>query len=158
MSYTPANTLQLDASPSRARLLVDFLEHVRIPPPQGDEPDAEFIESTQVLVGGELGVKDEFLGCTARVLLPILDEAQDLIVLILLADRGIGVVEHALLGILGREREHPLVATAALGDVVLLQQRTLAVKGNGVEVHVERHAVCSRRLCMASNQRCMSFG
>jgi hypothetical protein len=30
---------------------------------------------------------------------------------------------------LGQEREHPLLAAAALGDVVLLDQRVLAVEG-----------------------------
>ena len=65
------------------------------------------------------------------------DEAQDLVVLLLLAHLGIGVAEDVGVGVLGQKGQHPLLAAAALGDIVLLQQRVLAVEGDGVEIQVE---------------------
>jgi hypothetical protein len=71
------------------------------------------------------------------VLLPELDEAQDLICLVGLADLGVGVAEHLLVGVLGQEREYALLAAAAFGHVVLLGQGVFAVERDGVKVQVE---------------------
>jgi hypothetical protein len=54
-------------------------------------------------------------------LLPVLDEAQDLIVLIFLTHRRIDIAEHPLIGILSQKGEYALLPAATLGDVVLLQ-------------------------------------
>src|SRR5208337_4511837 len=72
---------------------------------------------------------------------PVLNEAQDLIVLSLLSHGGIGIAEHPLVSILSEKREYALLPAAALGDVVLLQQRILAMEGNAVKVHIKGHAV-----------------
>jgi len=52
----------------------------------------------------------------------------------------VGVAEHPPVGVLGQERQHPLLAAAALGYVVLLHHGVLAVEGDGVEVEVKAHA------------------
>ena len=53
---------------------------------------------------------------------------------------GVGVAEHAGLGVAGEEGENPVLAARALGDVVLLDQRLVAMVGDRVEVEVERGA------------------
>jgi hypothetical protein len=71
-------------------------------------------------------------------LLPEVDEAEDLIILLILTGFPIGVAENSRLGVLGQEHQRPLLALASLGDVVLLDQRVLAMEGDRVEVKVER--------------------
>ena len=79
-------------------------------------------------------------GTLSGPLLPELHEAEDLVVLLVLAQSGVGVAEHVGLGVLGQEGQDPLLPAAALGDVVLLDQGVFAVEGDGVEVQVERAA------------------
>ena len=55
-----------------------------------------------------------------------------------LAQLAVGVAEDAGVGVLGQERQHPLLPPAPLGDVVLLDQGVVAVEGDRVEVEVER--------------------
>jgi hypothetical protein len=74
----------------------------------------------------------------ASPLLPELDEAEDLIVLLVLAQLPVGIAEDAGFGVLGQERQHSLLPAAPLGDIVLLDQGVVAVKGDRVEVEVER--------------------
>ena len=92
----------------------------------------------EVGVGRQLGVEDQFLGEMAGALLPELDEAEDLVILLVLAQFPVGVAEDARLRVLGQECQHPLLASASLGDVVLLDQGILAMERDGVEVEVER--------------------
>ena len=99
-----------------------------------------WLSSVQVGVGGQLGVEDQFLGQLAGALLPELDESQDLVVLLVLAELGVGVAEDAAVGVLGEEGQDALLTATALGDVVFLDQGVLAVKGNGVEVEIEGDA------------------
>jgi hypothetical protein len=81
--------------------------------------------------------KIKLLGQHPVARLPELDEAQDFIVLLILAQIRIGIAEHLLPGILGKEGEDALLPAAALGDVVFLEQRILAVKRDGMEVQVK---------------------
>jgi hypothetical protein len=116
------------------------LDDFRGAPPQSDEADLLRIERVQVCVGGELAVEDQLLRQRPGARLPELDEAQDFIVLLILAQIRIGIAEHLLLRILGEEDEDAFLAAAALGDVVFLEQRVFAVKGDGMEVQMERLA------------------
>ena len=104
---------------------------------QGDEGDAHVVEAGQVLVGGQLGVEDQVPRELAVVLLPELDEAEDLVGLLALAQVGVGVAEGVAVGVLGQEGEDAVLAAAAHGDVVALDDGVLAVVGNGVEVEIE---------------------
>ena len=104
---------------------------------KSEEADAELVELGEVGVGGEGAVEDEFARVVAGLILPSGGEAQDLVVLVLLADGGVGVAEDARVGVAGEEGEDALLAAAALGEVVFLDQGVVAVIGNGVEVEVE---------------------
>ena len=96
------------------------------------------VQLVELGVGRQLGVEDQFLGVPPGPLLPEPDEAEDLVVLLVLAQLAVGIAEDAGLGVLGQEGQHPLLPPAPLGDVVLLDQGVLAVEGDRVEVEVER--------------------
>ena len=82
--------------------------------------------------------KIELLGEAAGPSLPEIDEADDLVLLLVLSQLPVGVAEDARFRVLGQECQYSLLASASLGDVVLLDQGVLAVEGDGVEVEVER--------------------
>ena len=132
------DALELDPSPSRRRGLGDLFEQLLGPPPQGDELNPQPVQLAELGIGRQLGVEDQLLGKAASPLLPELDEAEDLIIPLVLPQVGVGVAEDSSVGVLGQERQHPLLLPAPLGDVVFLDQRILAVKGDRVEVEVKR--------------------
>src|SRR3972149_2804412 len=76
-------------------------------------------------------------GEDAPVLLPELDDLEDLLRRMPCIDGGIGVAQHAGVGILGEECEDGLLAATPLGPVVLLEPGPLATGGGGMEVEVE---------------------
>src|SRR5262245_6011732 len=88
-------------------------------------------------IGGQLGIEDEFFGQPSGTLLPELNEAEDLVSLLILTNLGIRVAEDALPLILREKRQNAFLTAAALGNVVFLDQGIFAVKGDGVEVEVE---------------------
>ena len=88
-------------------------------------------------MGGQFRVEDQLLGQVARALLPELDEAEDLVVLFVLAQLTIGIAEHTGVGVLGEESQDPLLLAAPLGNVVFFDQRVFPVEGNRMEVQVE---------------------
>src|SRR3989441_10383773 len=69
--------------------------------------------------------------------LPEGDETEDLFRLLSLADIGVGVAEGPPLGVLGQEGQDTGLAARARGNVVTLEDRVVAVVGNGVEIEVE---------------------
>ena len=136
-SVSPANIGEGDAAPIAVRHGQQFADHLGASPADGGEADAHFIQLGKVGVGGELAVEDELGGQGSGAFAPDLGEAEDLAGLILLADPGVGVSEDARVGIAGEEGEDAALAAAALGHVVLLDQRLVAVVRDGVEVEVE---------------------
>ncbi len=108
--------------------------------PQGQEADAKSLQAGQDGVGGEAGVEHQFARQLAGTFAVGLGEAQDGLVLVLLAHGGVGEAEDVLLGVADQEGEHAALAAAALGDEVLLQEGFVAVVGDGVEVEIERAA------------------
>jgi hypothetical protein len=67
-------------------------------------------------------------------------------ILVVLAYVAVGVAEHARLGVLDQESQEALLPTAALGDVVFLDEGILAVERYGVEVKVEGDAALEAKL------------
>src|ERR1700730_1480046 len=132
--------VERDGAPSRWWQVVDFGEQARRAPAQGKEDDAGRIEPIEPLVGGELGVEDEVLRRLAILALPEVDEAENLICLLALANIGVRVAEHLTVGILGQEGEDAGLATTALGQIVGFDERMLAEVGHGMEVEIERLA------------------
>ncbi len=108
--------------------------------PQGQEADAKSLQAGQDGVGGEAGVEHQFARQLAGAFTVGRGEAQDSLVLVLLAHGGVGEAEDVLLGVADQEGEHAALAAAALGDEVLLQEGFVAVVGDGVEVEIERAA------------------
>ena len=99
--------------------------------------DVHVVETDEIFVGGELGVKNEVAWQLAVGLVPELDEAKDFVVLLALAQVSVGVAEGVAVGVLSEEGENALLAARAHGDVVALHNGIVAVVGNRVEVEVE---------------------
>src|SRR5262249_32628558 len=76
------------------------------------------VEPVEIRVGGQARVEDQFLRRRAGLLLPEIDEAQDLPGLLGLGDAGPGVAEDALAGVPGQEGQDALLAAAAAGKGV----------------------------------------
>ena len=74
----------------------------------------------------------------AAQLLPELDEAEDLLGLLALAQVSVGIAEGAPVGILGEESEDARLAARAHRDVMPLDHRVLAIVRDRVEIEVER--------------------
>ena len=132
--------------------------------PQRDEVDLP-VESIQVGIGRQFGVEDQFLGQLAGTLLPELTKPRISSFCWLLAQVAVGVAEDACVGVLGQKGENSLLSSAAFGDVVLLDQGVVTVKGDGVEIEVEGSAVrqtepahgvepVAHQLGVASRDRC----
>src|SRR5580693_1190979 len=132
------NALELNPPPGRYWGSRDFFDELLRPSPQRDELDPHLVQLVEIGVGRQLGVEDEFFGKVAGPLLPVGDEAKDLIVLLALAQIGVGVAENPGISVLGQESQDSFLLPAPLGDIVLLNQRVLTVEGDRVKVEVER--------------------
>ena len=137
MLVFPRDTLQLDPAPRRAGRLADLSHEPWRATAQGDEFNSQPIELIELGVGRQLGIEDQFFGISPRPFLPKLDEAEDLIVLLALAQFTVGVTEDAGLGVLDQEGQDALLPPTPLGYVVLLDQGIIAMKGDCVKVQVE---------------------
>jgi len=85
--------IEFDGAPSRSRQVCDFAEQFGRAPAQGDEGDTFFIKPVEPRVGGELGIEDEVRGRLAMLALPEIDEAEDLVGLLALANIGVRVAK-----------------------------------------------------------------
>src|SRR5712671_8207223 len=83
-------------------------------PPQGHEGDAVSVEPIEAIISGELGIEDAMLGQCAVLILPELDEAEDLFCLLAFADIGIGIAEHLRIRILRQKGEDAGLPAASL--------------------------------------------
>ena len=137
MRVLPRDPLQLDPSPRGSRRLVDLPHQALGATTQGDELDAQAIELVELGVGRQLGVEDQFFGILPRPLLPEPGEAEDLVILVALAQFPVGIAEDAGRGILHQEGQDALLPSAPLGDVVLLDQGIVAMERDRVEIQVE---------------------
>ena len=95
------------------------------------------VELVEVGVGRQLGIENQFFRVSPRPFLPEPDEAEDLIILLILTQFTIGVAKDASLCILRQEGQNALLSPTPLGHVVLLDQSILAMEGDGVKIQVE---------------------
>src|SRR6266850_8346233 len=106
--------------------------------PQGHEFNVHLVELVEIGVGGEPRIKDQFLGHLPGLLLPELNEAEHLVVLLIFPQIGVGVAEDLVFLLLGDESQEAFLAARTLCNVVLLKERIFSMKRNGVEVEMER--------------------
>ena len=83
-------------------------------PAQRDEPNPQPVELTELGVGRQLGVEDQFLGIPPGPVLPELDEAEDLGILLVLAQFAVGVAEDAGVGVLHQEGQDAFLGPTRL--------------------------------------------
>ncbi len=95
------------------------------------------MEFPQIGIGGKPAAEDHFFGQLAGTRSPAFYKVQDLGILGILADPGIGVGKPPGIRIAGQKGQDTSLAPAALGDVVFFHQRLVSVIGNGVEVQIE---------------------
>ncbi len=126
-----------DLAPVRGGRGEQFRDHLWGAPAERQEGDAQLVQLGEVGIGRQAAVEDEFGGQLAGAFAPGRGEAQDLVVLAVLAEAGVGPSEEACVGVAGEEGEDAFLAAAALGDVVAFEQGVVAVKGDGVEIEVE---------------------
>ena len=126
---------------------MDVIEHLLRAPSQGDEVDPHLVQFIQVCICGQLGIEDQFLGLLPCPLFPELYESQNLPGLFFFPKIGVGVDKHPLLRVLGQEGKDSFLPATALGDIVFLNQRVLPVKGDRMEVEVERSTPFELQLC-----------
>ena len=76
------------------------------------------------------------LGGRAFPLFPKFNEPENFVVLVFLADVGVGLAEQPGLGVAGEEGENALLPAAPLRDIMLLNGgfRILSVRRDGVEI------------------------
>ena len=135
-----ADTGEGDLAPGTGGLGEEFGDELRGPAAEGEESDAEAVELREVGIGGEAAVEDQLAREGFRAGAPCLGEAENLVVLVLLANIGVGVGEEPGAGDAGQEGADAALPSAAPGNVVLLDQGIVAVTGNGVAVEVEGFA------------------
>ena len=82
--------------------------------PQGHEFNVHLVELVEIGVGGEPRIKDQFLGYLAGLLLPELNEAEHLVVLLIFPQIGVGVAEDLVVLLLGDESQDAFLATRTL--------------------------------------------
>jgi hypothetical protein len=87
--------------------LAGFVEHLLGASPESDEPNVHFVESVEVRVGGQPRVEDQLLRKVSGSLLPEVDETEDLVGLVFLAQLAVGVAEDAVVGIAAQKGETP---------------------------------------------------
>src|SRR5215217_1138560 len=95
------------------------------------------------------------------VLLPERDEAEDLLGFFALAQVGVGVTEGAAFGVVCEKDQNAWLASAAGGDVVILDDGMLAVVRDGVEVEIKGGAgeeLFTSDLSVPSGQELVGLG
>src|SRR6266571_4904336 len=132
-SVCARDVLQVDASPCRDRHVGNGREQLLGTAPEGNEVNASLVQLVEVGIRGEFGVKNQFVWHMAGALLPIGDKLENLVILLLFTQLPIGIAKDTGVSIVSQKGQHPLLAAAAFGDVMLLHQGTLAMKRNGME-------------------------
>ena len=96
------------------------------------------VQARQVGVGGQPRIEHQMPRQLAVLPLPELDEAEDLLGLLTLAQIGVGVAEGPTAGVLRQEGQHAGLSATARGHEVPLHLGIVAVVRHRVEVQVER--------------------
>ena len=152
MAVAPADMVQFDPAPLRGGRGPHGLDQLRRTPPQGQETDAELVELGQDRPGGQGAVEDQFLGIGPRPLPAEVREPERSFGAGLLAHGGLGVAEDPGVDAAGEEGEDALLAAAAFGNIVFLDQGVVPMVGNGVEIEVEGGAPRQGRLAEGLGQ------
>ena len=99
----PGRYVQLDGTPSRTRQVLNLLQYLRRPPPQGNEGDAHLVQARQAVERGQAGIEDQVAGQFPMRLLPEGDKAKDFFGFLAFTNVGVRVAERVRLGVLGKE-------------------------------------------------------
>ena len=129
---------QGDPAPGRSRAAEDLAQHASRPAAKCQEMNLPLVQPTQIGVGGQLRIEHQLGRVLSSLLVPELDEPQNLVSLIDLRYTGMGVAKDTMAGITGQERQDAFLAATTSGDVVFFQRFFLGIGGNGVEIQVER--------------------
>src|SRR3990172_10223205 len=129
---------ELNPPPGREGLLMNPMDHLLGTSPKGDKSDPHLIEFVQMSIGGQFGIKDQFLRKMTRPLLPEGHKTENLIVLFLFAQLPVGIAEDLLPCIVGQKSQNALLTAAPFGDIMLLHQGVFPVKRNGMKIQMKR--------------------
>ena len=107
--------IEVHGAPGGRRQVADLGEEFARASAQGHEDDALLVEPIELRIVGEPRVEDKMLGQAAMPTFPELDEAEDLLGLLTLADISVRVAKDLAVGVLGQEGENTRLAAASLG-------------------------------------------
>ncbi len=102
---------------------------------------AHLIQTRQVGVGCQARIEHQVAREFTMLTLPELDETEDLLGFLTLAQIGVGVAKGATAGVLRQEGQHAGLGTTARGHEVALDLGIAAVVRHRVEVQVERAGI-----------------
>ena len=130
--------VERDGAPRRCCQLIDFGQQAFGAPAQRHKGDPGGIQPVEPFVSREFGIEYEVLRHFAMLTLPELDETEDFLGLLTLANVGVRVAEHLTVGVLGEEREDAGLTATAPRQIVGFDHRVFAEIGHGVEIEVDR--------------------
>jgi len=107
------------------------------PPTEGDEPGPLTVQEGQVLVSGELGIKDKGGGDAFANLLPEGQNIENLFIGLLLHEVGSRIKHQFGGGILGKEGQGPFHPPSPGPGPMLLKDGFLPEMGDGVKVQID---------------------
>lgn len=116
-------------------------------PTDGNEEDAQCVDSVQLGVIDDLGVKIQPLGVLFGEGMPEHDEAHQFAVLLGSCDVRVGIAQATALLLQSEERQHAGASFATARQVMVLQRRRLATERDGVEVEREGFRVGKQQWC-----------
>jgi len=128
---------QADAAPVGIGMRLDLGHHLLGAFAQGQEGDATTVQFGEMGVGCQTAVEHQLPWEALMLLLVEIDEAEDCVILGVLADLGVGVAEDFGVCVPDEEGEDALLAARVLGDVMFFDQGRVAMVGDGVEIEVE---------------------
>ena len=99
--------------------MVDLFQHLLRPRSQSNEANVHLVKPVEIGIGGELGIEDKLFGVLSGSALPELYKSEDLICLLILAQIGVAIAEHALLCVLDHKCKNPLLTATSFGYVML---------------------------------------
>ena len=123
--------------------LLPWLEFIQVPyqflppPPEGDEPGSLTVQEGQVLVGGELGIKDKGGGDAFVNLLPEGQNIENLFIGLLLHEVGSRIENQFGGSVLGKECQGPFHPFPSGPGPMLLKDGFLPVMGDRVKVQID---------------------
>ena len=112
-SIGAGHALEFNPPPCRFLFQCNFAEQLRRTASEGNEIYPQILQPIQIAIGSQFGIEDQLCRISTSPLFPEIHEAQNLVILILLAQLGVGIAEDTIACILSQKSQDALLAPAA---------------------------------------------